>query len=91
MIFNPVKRYLLHHPRHFLHPWNIDSVRGLDIEVNNHHQHTFNPSKARDLSQSGITPAQWELEALARGAVVMFDGNKFSYPTADEWQGFQAN
>lgn len=41
-----------------------------------------------ELLQQGITPQRWELQALARGATVTFDGQKFSYPVADEWPGF---
>lgn len=41
-----------------------------------------------DLAQHGITPKRWELEALARGASVTYDGQKFTYPVADEWPGF---
>ncbi|HCR3029750.1 TPA: replication endonuclease [Escherichia coli] len=41
-----------------------------------------------ELVQQGITPQRWELQALARGATVTFDGQKFSYPVADEWPGF---
>lgn len=41
-----------------------------------------------DLAQRGITPKRWELEALARGATVTYDGQKFTYPVADEWPGF---
>lgn len=41
-----------------------------------------------DLAQNGIRPQRWELEALARGATVNYDGKKFTYPVADEWPGF---
>ncbi|HFK4559618.1 TPA: replication A protein, partial [Escherichia coli] len=41
-----------------------------------------------DLAQNGIRPQRWELEALARGATVNYDGKKFTYPVADEWSGF---
>ncbi len=41
-----------------------------------------------DLAQHGITPKRWELEALARGATVTFDGQKFTYPVADAWPGW---
>lgn len=44
-----------------------------------------------ELSQQGITPQRWELEALARGATVSYAGKKFSYPVADEWPGFSGN
>ncbi|MHO98903.1 replication endonuclease, partial [Escherichia coli] len=43
-----------------------------------------------DLAQNGIRPQRWELEALARGATVNYDGKKFTYPVADEWPGFSA-
>ncbi|HIE4239390.1 TPA: replication endonuclease [Serratia marcescens] len=41
-----------------------------------------------ELAQRGITPQRWELQALARGATVIFGRQKFSYPAADEWPGF---
>ena len=41
-----------------------------------------------ELAQQGITPQRWELQALARGATVTFDGQKFSYPVTDGWPGF---
>jgi large subunit ribosomal protein L30 len=40
-----------------------------------------------DLTQEGITPERWELDALARGATVIYGDKKFRYPTADEWPG----
>lgn len=42
-----------------------------------------------DLAQNGIRPQRWEIEALARGATVNYDGKKFRYPVADEWPGFE--
>ncbi|MFY4658598.1 replication protein, partial [Escherichia coli] len=42
-------------------------------------------------AQNGIRPQRWELEALARGATVYYDGEKFTYPVADEWPGFSTN
>ncbi len=42
-----------------------------------------------DLAQNGIRPQRWELEALARGATVNYDGKQFTYPVADEWIGFR--
>ncbi|HAV9393808.1 TPA: replication endonuclease [Escherichia coli] len=41
-----------------------------------------------DLAQNGIRPQRWELEALARGATVDYNGKKFTYPVADEWSWF---
>ena len=41
-----------------------------------------------ELAQQGITPQRWELQALARGATVTFGGQKFFFPVADEWLGF---
>ncbi|HDT4930056.1 TPA: replication endonuclease [Enterobacter kobei] len=38
-----------------------------------------------DLAQHGITPTRWELEVLARGAMVVYGGQKFAYPIVDEW------
>lgn len=85
-----------------------DALKGQVSKVN-HHQQTFNLSKARDcaptarttlrerermpqiardLSRNKITPERWELEALARGASVMFDGKKFSYPFQQDWPSF---
>ncbi|MGQ8845208.1 replication endonuclease [Serratia sp. TSA_7] len=44
-----------------------------------------------DLTQHGITPKRWELEALARGASVAYDGQKFMYPVPGEWPGFTSS
>ena len=41
-----------------------------------------------DLAQEGITPERWELDALARGATVIYGDKKFKYAAADEWPGF---
>lgn len=41
-----------------------------------------------DQAQHGITPTRWELEVLARGATMIFDKQKFTYPVVDEWPGF---
>ncbi len=41
-----------------------------------------------DLAQNGIRLERWELEALARGATVKFDGPKFIYPISGEWKQF---
>ncbi|HCL7258868.1 TPA: replication endonuclease, partial [Escherichia coli] len=41
-----------------------------------------------DLGQNGIRPQRWELEALARGATVNYEGVNFRYPVNDEWPGF---
>ena len=41
-----------------------------------------------DLAQEGITPERWELDALARGATVIYGDKKFKYLAADEWPGF---
>ncbi len=38
------------------------------------------PQIYHELARNGITPERWELELLARGASVVFDGKKFSYP-----------
>lgn len=35
-----------------------------------------------------IRPQRWELEALARGATVNYDGKPFTYQVADDWPGF---
>ncbi|MCS2150283.1 replication endonuclease [Scandinavium manionii] len=42
-----------------------------------------------ELAKQGIMPQRWEIEALARGAVVNYDGKIFEYSIADEWQWFQ--
>jgi len=41
-----------------------------------------------ELAQEGITAERWELNALTRGATVIFDGKEFSYPALYEWPGF---
>jgi len=46
------------------------------------------PQINRELAQHGITPECWELESLARGATVIFEGSKISYPAIDNWPGF---
>ncbi|HIC7404708.1 TPA: replication endonuclease [Enterobacter hormaechei] len=38
-----------------------------------------------DLAQEGITPERWELEALARGATVIYGDKKFKYAFVEEW------
>ncbi|HBW8811456.1 replication endonuclease [Klebsiella quasipneumoniae] len=38
-----------------------------------------------DLVQEGITPRRWELEALVRGATMIYGNKKFAYPVVDEW------
>jgi hypothetical protein len=32
-----------------------------------------------ELAQEGITPNQWELQVLARGATVCFDGREYKF------------
>ncbi|ENJ3284739.1 replication endonuclease [Escherichia coli] len=44
-----------------------------------------------DLAQEGITPERWELDALTRGATVIYGDKKFNYPAANEWPGFSIN
>ncbi|HCP1590373.1 TPA: replication endonuclease, partial [Escherichia coli] len=41
-----------------------------------------------DLAQNGIRPQRWELEALARGATVIYEGERFSYAVKDDWVMF---
>lgn len=41
-----------------------------------------------ELAQQGITPQRWQLQALARGAAMVFDGQKYSYPAPEDWPGF---
>lgn len=41
-----------------------------------------------DLAQEGITPERWELDALARGATVIYGDKKLKYTVAKEWLGF---
>ncbi len=38
-----------------------------------------------DLLINGITPQNWEVVALARGATVEYNGKKFIYRTEDKW------
>lgn len=42
-----------------------------------------------DLAQNGIRPQRWELEALARGATVNYDGRSFSYPVICDWRAYE--
>lgn len=43
-------------------------------------------SKIRiDLAREGIIPERWELEVLARGAVVRYGDKEFSFSTLSEW------
>ncbi|HBR5116480.1 TPA: replication endonuclease [Klebsiella pneumoniae] len=44
-----------------------------------------------ELEKHSIMPKRWELEALVRGAIVTYDGQKFTYPATDEWPGFPTN
>ncbi len=37
------------------------------------------PQIYRELTQHGITPKRWELEALARGATFLYEGKPFEY------------
>jgi hypothetical protein len=46
------------------------------------------PQIYQHLVQYGLTPNRWELEVLARGAAMIFDGTKFLYPAIDDWLGF---
>ncbi len=46
------------------------------------------PQIRLELLQHSITPEQWELRVLARGASLAFDGLKFSFLTNDEWVVF---
>ncbi|MBC3229169.1 hypothetical protein [Serratia fonticola] len=41
-----------------------------------------------ELVREGITAERWELKALTRGAMVIFNGKQFSYPLLDECLGF---
>ena len=59
-----------------------EAIRRLKL-VNKHHQPMTKSERDRvakircDLAQEGITPERWELEALARGATVIY-GDKNS-------------
>ena len=44
-----------------------------------------------DLAQEGITPERWELDALARGATVIYGNKSFSYLFAQEWDEIKLN
>jgi hypothetical protein len=37
-----------------------------------------------DLAQNGIRPQRWELEALARGATLVYGEKKFTYQLVDK-------
>lgn len=41
-----------------------------------------------DLAQEGIALERWELDALARGATVVYGDKRFSYAASGEWPGF---
>ncbi|HCU0158455.1 TPA: replication endonuclease, partial [Escherichia coli] len=41
-----------------------------------------------DLAQNGIRPQRWELEALARGATLVYGEKKFTYQLVDKQFGF---
>ncbi|MCX2442656.1 replication endonuclease [Citrobacter freundii] len=38
-----------------------------------------------ELAQQGIKPQSWELQVLARGATVIFEGQRIKYPNLEEW------
>lgn len=38
-----------------------------------------------ELTQQGIKPQSWELQVLARGATVIFEGQRIKYPNLEEW------
>ena len=38
-----------------------------------------------DLVQHRISPERWELDVLARGATVIYNGTPFSYPIIEDW------
>lgn len=44
-----------------------------------------------DLTQEGITPERWELDALARGATVVYGNKSFSFSFAQEWDEIKLN
>ena len=46
------------------------------------------PHIIRDLVMHSIHPKRWEIEMLARGATVIFDRMKISYPVDKEWSSF---
>ncbi|EIH5870360.1 replication endonuclease, partial [Escherichia coli] len=41
-----------------------------------------------DLAQNGIRPQRWELEALARGAIVNYGTKEFHYHVQKAWEAF---
>ncbi|HBD1903220.1 TPA: replication endonuclease, partial [Escherichia coli] len=41
-----------------------------------------------DLAQKGIRPQRWELEVLARGATVSYEGQNFAFTDSHDWSGF---
>ena len=44
-----------------------------------------------ELSQKGITPKRWELQALALGAALVYGGGRFKLSVNDEWKGFPSD
>ncbi len=49
------------------------------------------PQIYKELVSQGIIPERWELEVLARGAIVIFDDKKFLFPCNNYWTGFSNN
>ncbi|QBX66891.1 replication endonuclease [Serratia quinivorans] len=43
---------------------------------------------ARDLRQTGIDPQRWQLEVLARGGKISFDGQLVQFPLINDWANF---
>lgn len=44
-----------------------------------------------DLALEGINPERWELNALTRGATVVYGNKSFSYSFAQEWDEIKLN
>lgn len=44
-----------------------------------------------DLAQEGINPERWELNALTRGATVVYGNKSFRYSFAQEWDEIKLN
>ncbi|HGH4617979.1 TPA: replication endonuclease [Enterobacter bugandensis] len=46
------------------------------------------PRIVLELTQQGIQPKRWELQVLARGATLRFDGKDFKFSRLREWESF---
>lgn len=44
-----------------------------------------------ELAQEGIVPERWEVEALARGATVIYGDKRFCFAVQESWMVFPLN